>query len=206
MRQGLGDALYSSENFEPSGAVYSQVLQVEPNNGFALLGLARVKMKLFEPGEALALIEQVPSDPIYQRSAELARAEYHQLVGEYLDAKQIYQTFLRRNENDYDVRLSLGQLEEFIREDEKAKAEYGKIPPSVRQARTARVGVASTLMAQRRFGEAAEVCERLLAERPDDGAAMGQLVRTLGKGGRIDDAEARRAASSGTTRATSRPA
>ena len=147
-------------------------------------------MKLFEPGQASAMLEQVPSDATYQRSAALARAEYHQLVGEYLDAKQIYQTFLSSNEEDYDVRLSLGQLEEFIREDEKAKAEYCKIPLSVRQARTARVGVASTLTTQRRFGEAVEVCERLLAERPDDGAATGQLVRTLGKGGRPDDAEA----------------
>ena len=95
VRQELGDALYASENFEPAGVAYSQILQAEPNNGFGLLGMARVKMKLLEPGEALALLEQVPADPVYQRSAALARAEYHQLVGEYLDAKQIYQTFLQ---------------------------------------------------------------------------------------------------------------
>ena len=191
MRQELGDALYASENFEPAGVAYIQILQAEPNNGFGLLGMARVKMKLFEPGQAFALLEQVPGGPDLPAQAAAARGRSTiQLVGEYLDAKQIYQTFLRRNEEDYDVRLSLGQLEEFIREDEKAKAEYGKIPPWVRQSRTARVGVASTLTTQRRFGEAAEACERLLAEKPDDGAAMGQLVRTLGKGGRADDAEA----------------
>ena len=104
------------------------------------------------------------------------------------------------------MRLSLGQLEEFIREDEKAKAEYGKIPPSVRQSRKARVGVASTLTTQRHFGEAAEVCKRLLAEKPADGAAMGQLVRTLGKGGRTEEAEAQARAFFRTTRATSRRA
>ena len=34
------------------------------------------------------------------------------------------------------------------------------------------------------------MCQHLLAEKPDDGAAMGQLVHTLGKACRPDDAEA----------------
>ena len=50
-------------------------------------------MKMFEPGRRSALLRQVSSDPTYQRSALLARAEYHQLVGEYLDAKEIYRRF-----------------------------------------------------------------------------------------------------------------
>jgi tetratricopeptide (TPR) repeat protein len=190
VRQQLGDALYASESYELAAEVYGQVLQLEPANGFALLGLTRVQMKLFEPQQAFKTLETVPADPAYERSALLARAEYHQLVGEYFDAKEIYRTLLRRNEADYEVRLSLGQLYEFIREDEKAKAEYCKIPPSARQSRKARLGVASTLTTQRHFVEAVDVCRRLLAEKPADGAAMSQLVRTLGKAGRALEAVA----------------
>ncbi len=190
VRQQLGDALYAAESYELAAEAYGQVLQMEPANGFALLGLARVQMNLFEPQQALKTLESVPSNPPYEHSALLARAEYHQLVGEYFDAKEIYRTLLRRNEADYEVRLSLGQLFEFIREDEKAKAEYCKIPLSARQARKARLGVVSTLTTQRHFVEAVELCKRLLAEKPADGAAMGQLVRTLGKGGRALEAEA----------------
>ena len=189
VRQQLGDGLYAAENYELAAAVYEQLLQLKPADGFALLGLTRVHMKMFEPEQALSTLAQVPSEPAYERSGLLARAEYHQLVGEYLDAKEIYRTFLRRNEEDYEVRLSLAQLYEFIREDEKAKAQYCKIPPGALQARKARIGVASTLTTQRYFAEAVDVCKRLLAEKPDDGAAMNQLVRTLGKMGLTLDAE-----------------
>jgi tetratricopeptide (TPR) repeat protein len=189
VRQQLGDALYSAESYELAAEVYKQVLQLEPANGFALLGLTRVQMKLFEPQQALTTLETVPANPTFERSALLARAEYNQLVGEYFDAKEIYRTLLRRNEADYEVRLSLGQLFEFIREDEKAKAEYFKIPFGARQNRKARLGVASTLTTQRHFAEAVEVCRRLLAEKPADGAAMSQLVRTLGKAGHALEAE-----------------
>ena len=190
VRQDLGDALYAAEHYELAGEVYAQVLQAEPANGFALLGLARVAMKQFQPGQALQTLDRVPREPAYERSAALARAEYHQLVGEYLDAKEIYQDFLRRNEEDFEVRLSLAELYEFIREDEKAKAEYLKIPPGARPARLARVGVASTLTTQRRFPDAVMWCKQLLAEKPDDGAATAQLVRTLGKACQGRDAEA----------------
>jgi tetratricopeptide (TPR) repeat protein len=189
VRQELGDALYASGDYDLAGAVYEQILQIEPENGFAQVGIARVQLQMFQPQSALKVLNSIKPDAAVDRLVRLTRAEYHQLVGEYLEAKQVYLQFLRQNESDHEVRLALAKLYEFIREDEKAKAEYAKLPPNTSLGRRGRIGIASTLTAQRHFPEAVEVARCLLAENPNDGGAMAQLVRTLAKAEQFDTGE-----------------
>src|SRR5262249_6366030 len=124
-----------------------------------------------------------------RRTYLLTWAEYHQLVGEYIEARQVYKDFLCADPADAEVRLALAALYEFIREDEKAKAEYAKGPHEGGQGRKARRGIASTLSAQRRFHEANGALERLLAEDPDDSAARARLARNLSRTGHHAQAE-----------------
>jgi predicted Zn-dependent protease len=187
----LGDTLYASEDSEIAAAVFARLLQADPGNGAALIGLARMHIQQYQPEQARALLEGFSPAAALKRRYLQARAEYHQLVGEYADAKQVYERFLREDENDHESRLSLGALyEEPLREDERAKAEYGKIPPTAAQYRLARVGIAATLTNQRSFPEAVAVCRALLAEYPGDGNAAGQWAHTLGKAKRYDEAVA----------------
>jgi tetratricopeptide (TPR) repeat protein len=185
IRQGLADGLLTSGDFELAGIVYQQLLQFDSTSSNARIGLARVAMQQFQPEQARTTLQAVTPPDDARRNWLLARAEYHQLVGEYVEAKTIYEQQLRQNPLDHEVRLSLGVLyEQPLREDERAKAEYAKIPAGTPVSRAARVGVASALTNQRHFAEAVRVLRALLAEYPADGNAMGQLVRTLAKAGR----------------------
>jgi tetratricopeptide (TPR) repeat protein len=188
--QDLGDALYASGEYDLAQAAFNRILQIDPNNALALLGAARVSLQLYQPQQGCKILESLSSkDETVVRLIQLTWAEYHQLVGEYLEARQIYQELLRRNPSDHEARVALAALYEFIREDEKAKAEYAKIPADAALGRRARLGIVSTLTAQRRFAEAVELAKQLAAAAPTDGRVIAQLVRTLGKASHYDEAE-----------------
>jgi tetratricopeptide (TPR) repeat protein len=188
-RLSLAETLYTSEDFEVAAAAFGQVLQAEPGNGEARVGLARVHIQQYQPRQARELLEGLAAEPTLKRRYAQARAEYHQSVGEFADAKQVYQRLLHENQNDHEVRLSVGALyEEPLREDERAKAEYSKVPPAAEEYRRAQVGVAASLTNQRHFAEAEHVCRAVLAERPSDGNAVAQLAHTLMRAGRHNEA------------------
>jgi tetratricopeptide (TPR) repeat protein len=190
VRQSLGDTLYQSGDYEMAGLVYAQILQFDPGNGFALVGTARVYLEMYQPEQARQILASLKPAPPVQRIYAFTWAEYHQMVGEYIQAKQIYSNLLDRDGADYEARLALAALFDYIREFEKAKAEYCKVPPDTTLGRRARRGWASTLFAQRFFQESIEVCRTLLAERPDDGGAMAVMVRSMAKAGNSDQAVA----------------
>jgi tetratricopeptide (TPR) repeat protein len=189
VRLDLGETLYSSEEFEVAAAVFNQVLQADPGNAEALIDLARVWIQQYQPNPARTLLQAFKQTAAQQRRYLQARAEYHQLVGEYADARQIYERLLREDPNEHESRLSLGDLyQEPLREDERAKAEYAKIPPTAPQYRRAQAGIAAALTNQRLFADAVAVCKTLLAEYPSDGNGVAQWSRTLDKAGHLDEA------------------
>jgi tetratricopeptide (TPR) repeat protein len=189
-RLDLGETLYTSGLFEVAMLVYAQVLQVDPGNSLAQVGVARIHLQLFHPQQARAVLEGFTPGETARRSYLLTWAEYHQLVGEYVEAKRIYRDFLCQSETDHEARAALAYLYEYTREFEKAKAAYATIPASANQGRRARIGFAATLAAQRLFAEALDVGQMLITEDPSDGAAVGQQVRTLGQADQYDKAEA----------------
>lgn len=159
-------------------------LKPEVAIGRAKIGLARVSMHQFQPQPALMQLQGVvPNDEINRRLL-LAWAEYHQLVGEVIEAKAIYQKILCADPNDHEVRYDLGFVfESQIGEYQKAIAEYGKVPKDANQYRLAQIGIATSLTALRLFPEAMTVMKCLLDEYPHDGNAMARLIRTMGKAG-----------------------
>jgi tetratricopeptide (TPR) repeat protein len=189
VRQGLAEALYESGDYELADLVYRQILQIEPSNGFALVGTARVRLQLFQPQAARSILEGLTPSAAVRRIYWTTWAEYHQAVGEYIDAKQIYADLLCKDGADYEVRLALAALDDYICEYEKAKAEYSKVPPNTTPGRKARLGFAAALFGQRFFDEAIRVCKQLLAEKPGDGNALALLARSLAKAGQPNEAE-----------------
>jgi tetratricopeptide (TPR) repeat protein len=190
IRQALGDSLYQAEDFDLAEHVYQQILQSHPDNGLALVGTARVALQRFRPAQAAQILIHLKPDMGTQRIYWLTWAEYHQLIGEYIQAKQIYANFLRKDVRDHEVHVALAALYDYIREFEKAKAEYSKVPLDAQLSRKARLGFASVLYDQRFFPAALEACHVLLTEKPDDGPAMALYARSLAKMGQVDRAVA----------------
>src|SRR5262249_51655314 len=129
-----------------------------------------------------------PTGPV-ERIYWLTRAEVHQLIGEYIEAKKIYLNFLRKDPADDEARLALAKLQAYIQEYEKTKAEYAKNPPDAALARKSRLGFATTLFEQRFFTQATEACQGLLLENPTNGEAVGLMARSVAKEGQLDKAE-----------------
>jgi tetratricopeptide (TPR) repeat protein len=210
VRQTLADTLYQNGEFEIAGSLYEQILAIDPANVFARVGTARVAVQLFDPIKASHILDGItpaapsphalpheggkgevrrPTGPV-QRIYWLTRAEYHQLVGEYIEAKEIYGNFLDKNPADHEVRLALARLQAYVHGYEKAKAEFSKIPPDSALGRKARLGFAAALFDQRFFGQAADACQSLLAENLANGDAADLLARSLAKMRQCDKAEA----------------
>jgi tetratricopeptide (TPR) repeat protein len=189
LRLTLAENLYQAGDYDTAALVFSQVLRIDPGNDLATIGIARVQIQKFEPGEARRILESVKPGSQAQRLALLTLAEYHQLVGEYAQAKQIYNDFLTRDPADYETRLALAALYEYVREYEKAKAAYANIPVDVTLGRKAMLGFASTLAAQRFFPDALQVLHHFLEQSPGDGEATQLLARTLLKAGQQAQAE-----------------
>ena len=104
IRVSLADILFDLGEHELAGHVYNQVLAVDPVNGPALLGIARVYLETFQPAMAKQVLDSFIPNAAYQRSYLMTYSSYHQTIGEYTEAKQIYKDMLRRNENDHEVR------------------------------------------------------------------------------------------------------
>jgi tetratricopeptide (TPR) repeat protein len=190
VRLTLADTLYQSGEYEIAGILYSQIVRIDACNGFALVGTARVAVQMFEPAKARTILMSFsPTAPVV-RIHKLTRAEYHQLVGEYIEAKQIYADFLSKDPADHEARLALAALDDYIREYEKAKAEYSKVPAESALGRKARLGFATTLFNQRFFDQTIEACKALLIENPSSGNALALMARSLANLGQSDQAEA----------------
>jgi tetratricopeptide (TPR) repeat protein len=173
----LGKALVSSGDDMVAAVVYGQVLGVDPVNQTAQLGMALVQIHQYLPEPACAALSAIKPTPALCRAWSLVWAEYHQLVGEYEEARQRYVSVLIKDPQDGEARLGLAKLLQFIQEYEKAKAEYAKAPQIGGQGRDARRGIANTLYDQRRYAESIELCEKLLTEDPADGETMARLMR-----------------------------
>ncbi len=187
-RLDLGKGLVSSGDDLVAAVVFGQALAAEPASQAAQLGLAQVHIHQHAPAEALALLSAMKPTPALCRQWTIVWAEYHELVGEYIAARQRYHELLVKDPLDLEARLALGKLLQYIQEYEKAKAQYGALPPLGGRGRQARLGIAATLYDQRRFDESAAHCEKLLAEDPADGDAMARLMRSLIKMGDCDKA------------------
>jgi tetratricopeptide (TPR) repeat protein len=187
-RLDLGKDLLSSEDDVVAAAVFGQILAADPGNLTAQLGMSHVLIHQYQPEKALGILNGIkPTQAVY-RQFQLVWAEYHQEVGEYIEAKQRYRDLLAKDPLDIEARLSLAKLLQYIAEYEKAKAQYAVVPPTGGRGRQARLGIASTLYDQRRFPESVEFCDRLLAEDPADGEAMARLMRNHIKMGACDKA------------------
>jgi tetratricopeptide (TPR) repeat protein len=186
IRETLAAQLMDIEEYELAAQIYNQVLQLEPTNGVAIIGMARVYLEMYRPAQARQILDSFRPAPRQVRDYLSTYAVYHQRVGESIEAKQIYSDMLRRNENDHEVRLAFGLL--FYRargkdEWEQGKAEFAKIPPQDRFGRQARRYFADTLSRQRKFQEALEIDRLLLTEDPTDYLTVAMATKHYAKAG-----------------------
>lgn len=184
-REDLGTTLLLMEEFELSAQIFNQVLQLDQNNATAIIGMARIHLEMQQPALARQILDSFRPGATHIREYLMTYAIYHQRIGEYTEAKQIYMDMLRRNENDHENRLSLGLLLSFprLREWEKGKAELAKIPPSSRFARQARRAFADTVANERKFLEALELERMMINEDPSDYQTIAQATIHYAKAG-----------------------
>jgi tetratricopeptide (TPR) repeat protein len=181
-RLALADTLLDSGYVIVANAVYGQVLSTNPGNVLAQIGLARVAIYQFLPLPAFKLLQPIHPEEGERRKLQMAWGEYHQLVGQYTEG-QVYLDLICNDPLDGEVILARAKLLQLMGDYEKAKAEFAKILPDSSFSRQGRLGIASVLFDQRRYGESIEICEKLLAEQPADGDAAALLIRNLVKAG-----------------------
>jgi tetratricopeptide (TPR) repeat protein len=186
--QEVAESLYGVEDFEVAAAAFDLILRTDPTNVHALIGSARTHVELFRPQLARAILDGLQPPPEALRKYRLAWAEYHRQVGEWAEAREHYRAILEADPADPEARLGLAGVYERAREDEKAKAEYAKIPTGTGYGRRARLAISFILTLQRKFAEACELPKAMVAEHPGDAAATAQFVRGLAKAGKIDQA------------------
>jgi tetratricopeptide (TPR) repeat protein len=181
-RETLGNQLLGIDEFELAAQAYNQILQLDATNGAAIIGMARVYLELAQPALARQILDNYRPAPKHMRDYLSVYSVYHQRVGEYIEARQIYTDMLRRDESDHETRLALGQIHNFYRDEwERAKAEFAKIPPMSHVGREARRNFATALMLQRKFGEAIEVIRMLVQEDPTDAPSIALAVHIYAK-------------------------
>ena len=188
IRIALADILLVYNEFELGGHVYNQALAADPAEGKALIGIAQVYLETLQPASAKRILDSFVPNQKIQREYLMTYSSYHQTVGEYTEAKQIYRDMLRRNENDHEVRYALGRVLEYTKEWEKAKAEFAKIPPQDKMSRKARLWFGMALLHQRKFPEAAQVAEQMMRDDPNNPEPIALATRAYAKMGQFDKA------------------
>src|SRR5262249_41446387 len=97
-RLDLGKDLVNSGDDLVAAAVFGAVLTTEPGNLTAQLGLAQVHIHQYLPGQALPTLASLkPTTAALCRQLALVWAEYPQVVGEYVEARQRYHELLARD-------------------------------------------------------------------------------------------------------------
>ena len=179
----LADTLLDSGYAQIASAVFNQVLAAKPTSAQAQIGLAQVAIYRYQPEQALKLLEIIRPPENQRRSLQLAWGEYFQQVGQYTEGLQVYFDLICYDPLDGEALLTRAKLLQFMTEYEKAKAEYAKIQPESSYFKQGQTGIAATLYDQRRYPEAIERCEKILAECPADGDTTAVLIRALVKAG-----------------------
>ena len=179
----LAGTLLDSGYAQIASVVFNQVLAAKPASVQAQIGLARVAIYRYLPEQGLKILEIIRPPEDQRRRLQLAWGEYFQEVGQYTEGLQVYLDLICSDPLDGEALLTRAKLLQFMAEYEKAKAEYAKIQPESSYFRQGQTGIAATLYDQRRFPEAIERCEKLLAESPADGETAAVLIRALVKTG-----------------------
>ncbi|MGE3804770.1 MAG: tetratricopeptide repeat protein, partial [Gemmataceae bacterium] len=186
----LASSLYLAGDYEVALSVYGLLLNRQGQSQRALIGLARTHLQLFDAKQAFQILSSFKPDLATRHDYQLAWAELHQTIGQYVEALMIYKELLSIDDADLEARMALGKLYVSMNDLEKAKAQFAMIPPESGQFREARLRFAQALFDQRLFQASIEVCQGLLCEDPGNGAAQALLARNLVKIGKADEAVA----------------
>jgi tetratricopeptide (TPR) repeat protein len=168
--------------------VYGKVLEIKPTNQPALLGLVDAAVAEYRLADARRLLQTLDPEPELRRKYLGLAALTFVRSGEYADAKAVYKTLLEHDPADDDARLGLAGVEAFLQDHEQAIADFQKVDATKSLAWRGRAGVMRSLVELRRFSEALQIAEALLAERRRQSEAVGQVVDALVKAGKPEDA------------------
>ena len=184
-RQELAANLVGSEDFDPALQVIEQGMSIRQANTPPHVPLQITKAELFlrryQMMASRAELEHIqqPGSPLRERDMMLTKAAWFVQAGEYVQAKRVYEVLIERDFFDYDARLGLGNTHAAAGELERAKAEYCKVPPGVRQYRPARRGFATALSYQRKFKPAVDQIDLLAREAPWDAQTVVVFLQIL---------------------------
>ncbi|MDP6520227.1 MAG: tetratricopeptide repeat protein, partial [Planctomycetota bacterium] len=187
IRLSLGSYLHNVGSYQASRRIYDQVLSVDSRNREALLGMAQVRLASYELTQALAILQGL-GNTSDDRLWKLVMAEYHVIVGEYPDGRALYGDLLAKDEDDFEVRIALGELYQVAGEYDYAMAEYRKVDERSAFGSEARYRHAVALSSLHRFDEANAICRSLLAQDAGYVQPLLLLLTNLGKSGAAEQA------------------
>lgn len=189
----LGTALTDAGRHEEALPAAREALRTTANvaSAHSNLGLALLNVERFEEAEAelrRALVLEPDHAKAIQNLAEVTRRQ-----GDSEGAIPLFREAVDRDPGNGLARAGLGQvLFETGRHEEAAEAILGalELEPDLAAATAMRLMAAESLRRLRRFDEASEQVERLVAGAPDDPVALAHLANLRAEQGRAGEADA----------------
>lgn len=192
--QELANKLYREFAFPEALAVFELIAREFPGYTPAQIGMARAHLRLYQTVAAKNLLADLAPELSMTKPFQTAIADYHTVVGEYSEAIAISHQRLRRNPQDAEAFILLGNAYRASRRFPEAERAYQLALSSPTQAPEL-IEEVEWLLAKNAFEAkrpetAAEILHGLLARRPQNIAARLQLVDVLIELRRFDEAEA----------------
>lgn len=179
----LAGQLYQDQAFPEALALYRQVARRSPDQTRAFLGMARTHLRLFEVDRAKEILDAYRGDPASSDYTTVL-ADYHTLVGEYVEAIAIAKARLDANPSDLQAVILLGDAYHASRQFTLADAAYAtalsnRAATDEEQRREILRLQAKNYLLSRRFGPSIAILRALLEEQPSDFGSRILLIETL---------------------------
>lgn len=180
--------------FKRAIASYRELLEHEPRNAGALRALAALLSETGEHAQALGVARRLARvagrrDPVAESRLQLRLAQAEHAEGRYDVARKAVKRALRRDADNADARMLLGELEAERGRNKAALAAWREVAErGGPRAADAHPKLEASFAALDRARGYETFLRTLLERRPDDAAARMALARTLASRGETDSA------------------
>ncbi|MDL1959562.1 MAG: tetratricopeptide repeat protein [Deltaproteobacteria bacterium] len=159
-------------DYEAAKAIYKQLLNKNPRDVEAAIGLATVTAWSGDHDKARQLYEEVLKQQPANRDALLGLGRVLSWDGDYEAAKAIYKQLLNKNPRDVEAAIGLATVTAWSGDHDKARQLYEEVLKQQPANRDALLGLGRVLFWQQEYKQSLKIFDQLLVIYPGDQEAL----------------------------------